>query len=156
MLMVHDRVYAGDLACCSGGPGGKAYVHACKSPCHQKAVGYSGSLPNTHPNYLVLRRGDHLYLNLVDPPVPLFKADSFRAFRAFAAEKWNEGLDLVIHCNQGESRAPSLALLFLAKDAGVIPAETFAAAREAFEVRYPGYNPGRGIVTFLTGSWDSL
>ena len=31
-----------------------AVIHACKSPCHQRALGYRGSLPKNHPNYLVL------------------------------------------------------------------------------------------------------
>jgi hypothetical protein len=156
MIEVHRRLHVGDLGCCERTDAGRAFVHACKSPCHQHAVGYTGSLPSSHANYLVLRRGEHLYLNLIDPPVPLFKPESFRAFREFAAEQWNAGRELVIHCNQGESRAPSLALLFLAKDLRVISGESFEVARQAFLPLYPRYRPGRGIERFLSEQWDSL
>ncbi|WP_437648380.1 hypothetical protein [Sorangium sp. So ce362] len=156
MLNVHERIYVGDINCCSDAVTERAYVHACKSPCHQRAVGYTGSLLGSHKHYLTFRRNDHLYLNLIDPPVPLFTQDSFREFRIFAAEQWNAGRELVIHCNQGESRAPSLALLFLSKDLGIIPSETYEAARAAFAARYPRYNPGLGIVTFLKKAWRSL
>jgi len=156
MIEVHERVFVGNVQCCTPAVGGKAYVHACKNPCHADAVGYTGNLDPRHANYLVLRRGEHLYLNMIDPPVPLFKPESFQAFRDFAAERWNAGRGLVIHCNQGESRAPSLALLFLAKDLGILPDDSFEAARNAFTPLYPRYNPGRGIVTFLTSSWASL
>jgi hypothetical protein len=156
MIEVHERVFVGDLQSCAAAVGGRAYVHACKNPCHLDAVGYRGSLAPTHANYLVLRRGDHLYLNMIDPSRPLFMPESFRAFRDFAAERWRAGRELVIHCNQGESRAPSLALLFLAKDLGVLPADTFEAARAGFLPLYPRYKPGRGIETFLTENWAAL
>ncbi len=45
-----------------------AIIHACKSPCHQGAVGYIGNLDRTHPNYLVLESGSDLFLNMIDPP----------------------------------------------------------------------------------------
>lgn len=156
MIRVHERVSVGDERDCSDAPESRAYVHACKSPCHQRAVGYRGSLSPAHPSYLVHRRGEHLYLNLIDPPGPLFKLESFSAFRGFAAEQWNAGRELVIHCNLGESRAPSLALLFMAKDLRVLPAETFESARSAFLPHYPQYRPGLGITKFLSTRWKEL
>ncbi len=133
-----------------------AIVHACKSPCHQRAIGYRGSLPPTHPHYLVLERGLDLYLNIIDPPVPLFKPALFSSFLAFAHLHWSAGARLLIHCNQGESRAPTLALLFLAKDLGVIRNNSFEAARVGFASLYPGYNPGIGIQRYLTEHWPEI
>lgn len=156
MFRVHDRLYVGGDTSCGIGIEDSAVVHACKSPCHQRAVGYRGSLPNDHPNYLVLRRGHDLFLNLVDPPVPLFKIPSFIEFMSFAQEYWGKGSSLLIHCNQGESRAPSLALLFLAKHLKVIPAASFAAAQAAFVGLYPTYRPGMGLQRFLTDNWAAL
>ena len=91
-------------------------VHTCKSPCHQSAVGYQGKLPNTHPNYLVLETENNLFLNIIDPLAPLFMPPLFTAFLAFANKHWGQGKKLLIHCNQGESRAPSLAMLFWQKE----------------------------------------
>jgi len=52
---------------------------------------------------------------MIDPPEPLFMMPIFTEFLKFAKDKWDSGKKLLIHCNRGESRAPSLALLFLAK-----------------------------------------
>jgi hypothetical protein len=128
MVKVHDRLYIGDEATCQLGSAKLAVVHACKSPCHQRAVGYRGSLSPQHPHYLVLRHPYDLYLNIIDPPVPLFKIETFAQFLLFASEHYDGGGSLLIHCNQGESRAPTLALMFLAKHRRVIPSDSFLAA----------------------------
>jgi hypothetical protein len=156
MIEVHTRLNVGNIESCRAGLPGFAVVHACKSPCHQKAVGYHGSLPSHHPNYLWLEQPQNLYLNLIDPPVPLFKIESFRCFLAFATAQYKEGATLLIHCNQGESRAPSLALLFLAKRIQAIPTGSFLEAKEAFSMLYPAYLPGRGIEQFLTMQWSEI
>jgi hypothetical protein len=156
MIGVHTRLNVGDKeSCCAGSPS-FAVVHACKSPCHQNAVGYRGSLPSHHPNYLWLQMPQDLYLNLIDPPVPLFKIESFRCFLTFATARYGDGATLLIHCNQGESRAPSLALLFLAKRLRTIPAGSFSEAKEAFSTLYPAYCPGAGIERFLTMQWSEF
>jgi hypothetical protein len=131
-------------------------VHACKSPCHQRAVGYQGSLKNTHTHYLVMIDGPDLFMNIIDPPVPLFMPASFTSFLSFANEQWLRGRKLLIHCNQGESRAPSLALLFLAKCRSALNDASYQSAREAFELRYPAYKPGLGIQKYLARSWSEI
>lgn len=156
MQEVHERIFvASDISCTKGGTE-LAVAHACKSPCHQSAVGYKGSLPNTHPNYLVLERENDLYLNIIDPPIPLFMPPLFSHFLAFANSHWGSGQKLLIHCNQGESRAPSLALLFLAKGISAIEQSSYAAARKEFEAIYPRYAPGKGIETYFTKNWGSI
>jgi hypothetical protein len=156
MVEVHERVYIGGEALCRDGAADIAVVHACKTPCHQRAVGYRGSLPNTHQNYLVMRRPFDLFLNMIDPPQPLFKLPVFTEFLLFAAEHWDAGRSLAIHCNQGESRAPSLALVFLAKHLRVLPDDSFAGAAGAFRIRYSAYRPGAGIQRFLADNWTAL
>jgi len=153
---IHERIIvANDLSCIKGNET-VAVVHACKSPCHQNAVGYRGNLANTHQNYLVLEQEHDLYLNIIDPPVPLFKPQLFSAFLEFSNKHWRQGRKLLIHCNQGESRAPSLAMLFLAKGISVIPSSSYAEARSAFERLYPRYNPGKGIETYFSRNWAEL
>jgi hypothetical protein len=155
-IEVFDRLRIGDLSCCRPGDEHTAVVHACKSPCHQRAVGYSGSLAASHPDYLWQLQPGNLFLNLIDPPRPLFKIESFHAFLRFAAHSYDAGAALLIHCNQGESRAPSLALLFLACHLRAIPRDSFAAAAGAFTRLYPAYAPGQGIRQFLTQHWQTL
>ena len=148
-IEVQDGLYVGNELDCRVGGDELAVVHVCKSPCHQSAVGYRGSLSRDHPHYLVLEQGTNLYLNLVDPPIPLFMAPSFISFLAFARVQLKEDRKILIHCNQGESRAPSLALLLLAKLVGSISNESYRAARADFEALFMGYNPGLGIQKYL-------
>jgi len=154
MIQVFDRVYIGKDDECFTSRNGWVTVHACKSPCHQGAVGYKGSLPAMHPNYLVLEAENNLFLNLIDPPLPLFKKESFDAFLEFAAKKYQDRNSLFIHCNRCESRAPSLALLFLAKKLNAINNDSYQAASNEFIKLYPGYKPGQGIQLFLNECWD--
>lgn len=156
MVKVQDGLYVGNEGDCRIGDGEWAVVHACKSPCHQRAVGYRGSLSRDHPHYLVLEQGTDLYLNLVDPPIPLFMVPSFISFLAFTRVQIEEGRKILIHCNQGESRAPSLALLLLAKLTGSISNESYGAARVGFEALFSGYNPGLGIQKYLADHWSEF
>ena len=131
-------------------------VHACKSPCHQHALGYSKSLPATHPNYLVFERGADLFLNIIDPPLPLFKAPLFAEALRFSQAHAAAGRQLLFHCNQGQSRAPSLALLHLAKNLRWLDAASYEAAAREFVQVYPSYTPGRGIQLYLEEHWDEF
>ena len=149
MIEVHERVFVGMDHDCRSGNSVWAVVHACKIPCHQQAVGYHGSLQRNHPNYLVFERGNDLYLNMIDPPQPLFMLPLFTSFMRFAAQHWGDGQCILIHCNQGESRAPSLAMLLLAKHIGVISSSSYDDARRNFITKFPSYNPGLGIQSYL-------
>jgi hypothetical protein len=154
MKNVVERLYVGTDVDCRHGDNQWAIVHACKSPCHQREVGYRGSLPNIHPNYLVLEKENDLVLNIIDPPVPLFKHKLFIDFLSFTIRHWENGKNLLIHCNMGESRAPSLALLFLSKHLKIIPNTSYDDAKTEFSKLYPGYTPGLGIQTFLRKNWN--
>lgn len=134
-----------------------AVIHAAKHPCHLRMVGYTGTLPVNHPEYLMAQRGSHLALNMIDPPQPLFRLECFVRALDFIAEHHRAGRVLV-HCNNGASRAPSIALLWLSKRRAVLPDDSYAAARAVFETMIPPntYAPGRGIETFLTTHWKEV
>lgn len=157
--MMHEvlpNLFFGDESACTVDSTGQvAVVHACKDPCHRSAVGYSGrGLPDTHPHYLVLEQEYHLFLNLIDPPAPLFMMPSFEAFLGFVDKHISER-KVIVHCNQGESRAPSLALLYSAKRTDGLPNDSYEAAAQAFRGLHP-YNPGRGIQTWLSQHWGDI
>jgi hypothetical protein len=154
--VISDRLSFGNESACTHATDGTiAVVHACKEPCHRSAVGYSTrTIPSAHPNYLVLERGHHLYLNLIDPPQPLFMMPSFEAFLRFVDREIAER-PILIHCNQGESRAPSLTLLYMAKRLNLLPNGSYESAATAFRQKYP-YNPGRGIQTWLGTNWSKI
>lgn len=178
LIQVHESVWVGDMDACLpiGGEGtwqistlrwpeGGAFagiVHAAKHPCHVRAVNYKGSLPKDHPEYLVARRAsrigrpNHLILNLIDAPIPtLFRPEVFLAALNFLDERVGQGM-VVIHCNQGYSRAPSLALLWLAKREKAIPRDSWDAAKVAFLKLMPDFAPGKGIEGYLGQTWNEL
>lgn len=156
MYQISDRLFVGnDSDCLDHGPDW-VIVHACKHRCHQNAVGYSGSLPSNHPHYLALGEESDLYLNMIDPPQPLFPDELFTRAMDFMARHYNDGKNVLVHCNQGRSRAPSLVLLFLAGVTEQLPLSSYTEARTAFEKLYPAYDPGKGIQIKLKRNWDDL
>lgn len=154
-IQITDRLSFGNEDSCSHAQvNDVAVVHACKHPCHRGAVGYFNTLPSSHPNYLHLIKGHHLYLNMIDPPGPMFMMDTFVTFLSFVDREIAER-PVHIHCNQGQSRAPSLTLLYMSKRLGLLPDTSYADAANAFRVKYP-YTPGAGIQSWLTTNWAGL
>jgi predicted protein tyrosine phosphatase len=134
---------------------GWAVVHACKEPYHRQALGYLGrGAPKEHPEYLIAQRGDRLILNIVDVDNPAFfnKAMIDTALD-FIDEALGRDMKVLVHCNVGESRSPSIALLYLACRAKVLSRESFLEAEEEFRRLYPAYNPRAGIRGHLQQNW---
>jgi protein-tyrosine phosphatase len=156
MFEVHKNLYIGSQQdCFYDNRSDWAVVHACKSPCHQRALNYRGSLPSTHPHYLVYERNNHLFLNIIDPPQPRFKLPLFVASLNFIQKHIPER-KILIHCNLAYSRAPSIALLYLAKREKIIDATSFRSAVADFIKIFPYYQPQRGIVIYLEKNWEKL
>jgi hypothetical protein len=156
MFEVYPNLFIGtESECCFTHSEEWAIIHACKSPCHQRAVGYRGNLPSTHPNYLVYEVRNHLFLNMIDPPAPLFKPPLFLASLDFI-EKHISERKVLIHCNLGLSRAPSIALLYLAKRAKAINGESYVEAAKDFVQIFPLYKPSRGIALYLSINWSKF
>ncbi len=129
-------------------------VHACKDPMHRNVVGYTGrGCPKDNPEYLWAERGNRLALNIVDAPSSLFFDKSMidKALE-FIEQKLSEGLKVLVHCNQGESRSASICLLYLIKH-GIIKGETFEDCEAEFMKLYPEYNPGAGMRGFVKEHW---
>jgi hypothetical protein len=96
LTKIHDRFYVVSERDCFHSRPGWVVVHACKNPCHFNAVGYKGSLPKNHPNYLSLEReGANLYLNIVDPDIPLFMSQTFVDFMIYTQKHYSEGKNLL-------------------------------------------------------------
>ncbi|MHB9131910.1 MAG: dual specificity protein phosphatase family protein [Armatimonadota bacterium] len=136
-------------------PGGWRVVQAAKYPYHRDAVGYGGrAAPEGSPEYYVARRDNRLILNLIDAPSPNYVPQQVidTALR-FIHAGLDAGEKVLVHCNQGQSRAPTIGLLYLAVYTNVLPTKTFSVARLAFEILYPAYYPGAGMRGYATGQW---
>ncbi len=81
---------------------------------------------------------------------------TFVDFMVFAQKHYSEGKNLLIHCNLGESRSPSLALLFMAKSLHAISDRSYEEARREFLGSYPRYTPGMGIYRYFAVNWNGL
>ena len=132
-----------------------AIVHACKEKWHRELLGYTGrGAPKDHPEYLFAERGNRLYMNIVDAPKSIF-FDKGMIDKAldFIHQKRKGELKVLVHCNEGFSRSPSLALLYLVKH-GLIKGETLEDVEVEFLKLYPKYKPGTGMRGFVKENWS--
>ena len=154
MIEIHHNLFIGsehDYEHTVRHQDGWRVVHACKEPYHRLALGYSGrAAAKTHPEYLIARRGHRLILNLIDVADPAYvRKEIIDAALEFAREGLSGGHRILIHCNHGESRAPTIGLLYLIADTDTIPAVSPEDAIGQFSRIYPPYNPAPGMRGFL-------
>ncbi|MEO8287121.1 MAG: dual specificity protein phosphatase [Chloroflexota bacterium] len=160
MIEISSHLYVGDQGdgeLILAKQSGWAIVHACKEPYHRRTLGYATpGAPKGHPEYLFARRGNRLIMNIVDAPNPAFFAkEMIDVALDFIDEMLGQGLKVLVHCNQGESRSPSIALLYLASRKRTLPIVSLEAAEDQFRLVYPNYNPKSGIHGFLSLYWGS-
>jgi predicted protein tyrosine phosphatase len=159
MIEVHPRLFIGtelDYESQVRLQGGWWVVHACKEPYHRQLLGYaSRAAPKTHPEYLFARREKKLFLNLVDVDDPNYiPKEIMDEALAFIDDGMRSGDRLLVHCNQGESRSPSIGLLYLAARANSISSASLPEAEADFRRIYPHYNPKAGMRGFLLRYWS--
>lgn len=153
MIEVHTNLWVGteaDYYAIAAQCDGWFVVHACKEPFHRQTLGYSGrGAPKNHPEYLLARRGHRLILNLVDVDSPAYVAKKMIDVAIdFIGEGLKAGRKVLVHCNQGESRGPTIGFLYLAATTDSFPADSFDEAVAAYRTLYPRYNPAAGMVGF--------
>ena len=124
-------------------------MHACKEPFHRNLLGYTGkSAPKDHPEYLVAYRDRELYLNLVDArtkdyiPINIIE----KAIRYLQIHEDNK---VLVHCNLGESRSPSIVFLFLYLKTPYFTGKSFKEALKSFKDLYSPFNPSQGMLEVL-------
>lgn len=134
-----------------------AVVHACKEPFHRNLLGYTGrAAPKDDPRYLFgYDKIGHLVLNIVDCDNPAFFADIMidEAIN-YVIKNLKEGKKVLIHCNQGESRSPCLALMVL-KKIGLYNRDIISSVNQ-FKKVYSNFNPSKGIFNYMISRWDSI
>jgi predicted protein tyrosine phosphatase len=130
-------------------------VHACKEPYHRRELGYTTQgAPKNHPEYLLAHRDNRLILNLVDAPNQAYiPKEIIDAALEFIQHGLLNQKKVLVHCNMGESRSPSIGLLYLGIYTTLLP-KSFLQAEEKFRNIYPNYNPGAGMRGFLASNWD--
>jgi intein/homing endonuclease len=155
--LISGKLSVGDRAACNAPrlhSAGKSacIVHGCKT-CHQAKA---GKLSPTDKRYLSFVEQGDLYLNLIDATTAYFQTQSFTAFLRFARDNWLDDRPITIHCDQGRSRAPMLAVLFMAKVLEIIPNTSLDDAMDAFEAQHGKLEPSEGIETYLRKNWHGI
>lgn len=139
-------------------------ISAAKEPWHREALGYTGrGAPKEHEEYLLARRERRLNCNLIDIDNPEYiRVEIVEAVIEAIDEALNMGDKVLIHCNQGQSRAPMLALLwmrwtgFAKLPRAVMSLLTVDQAMEAMKQVYPLFAPSKGMEGFARAHWEAM
>lgn len=152
MIEVHPGLFVGADAdaLVAASEAGWYVIHAAKEPWHRAALGYtSKGAPKGHPEYLFAYRDGSLALNLVDAPDPDWIAKE-AVMAGVAAILDNIGkAKVLVHCNQGASRSPMIALLYLCLHTAAYDDCDYDEAVERFRAIYPAFAPNAGVAGYL-------
>lgn len=154
MIKIHDRLWVGsdDDYTPAIDPYNWTVVHAARDPWHRMFVGYTGrGAPKESPEYLFAQRGKCLALNLFDTDdLKYVNPEIMRVAVNFVhgAHKTSQD-NILIHCNKGQSRGPTIGMLCIANELG----DNFAVAKALFEGIYPAYKPMHGFEDFARINW---
>ncbi|MFP4057716.1 MAG: dual specificity protein phosphatase family protein [Candidatus Brocadiia bacterium] len=158
MTEIHPRLFVGsrwDYEAQVAFEEGWYVVHAAKEPYHRQAVGYDGpEPPPDHPEHLVARRGARLMLNLRDHVLPVqLPTELFDAAVDFIHEGLSSGHRVLVHCEVGVSRSPTVGLLYLTAFTDVLDAGSLDEAMDRYLALYPDFSPGPALRRFLRDHW---
>jgi hypothetical protein len=125
------------IRACKEGPGG-----------HRDFLGYTTQGASKDKNYLSVKKGNVLALNLIDSPDPNYIPDALiNTALTFIKECLGANRKVLVACNHGKSRAPGIIFLYL-YSTGKLPSNYHQAVK-IFRQIYPNYNPGIGMELYL-------
>lgn len=130
--------------CCKEGPGG-----------HRQTLGYTTRGAPKDQNYYFVETPDRLALNLIDSTDPAFIHDPpIEAALQYIDNQLKAGFKVLVACNQGISRGPSIAMMYL----GMIHdlPSNFWEAYRVFKVLYDKINPTSGMDFYLKHKYKEL
>lgn len=129
---------------------------ACKYPLHQQNARLSGAskdgylkISKSEPEYYFAERDHALYCNLIDEESMQHIPDIIieRALK-FIADEIADGRNVLVVCNNGVSRSPSIALMYLIRAGYFDLCYTFDDAVNRFKTKYPMYSPNKGMYDY--------
>jgi predicted protein tyrosine phosphatase len=119
---------------------------------HQSIVGWSGKGCNKDsPYYLFKETDDAIYLNMIDGAKPEYVNDHMiNAALKFIKSSLKNGSTVFIYCSLGESRSPSLALMYLLENQLIDKENAIKVFRDDF---YSKYSPNLGNLGYIEKRW---
>jgi hypothetical protein len=122
---------------------------------HQQTLKYTTPAAPQGKDYLSVRRGNLLALNMLDLDDPNFVSpEMIRTGLDFIRERLDAGDKVLVSCNQGQSRAPTMGLMFM-RSVGEMPL-SFVQSERVYRTFYPHYNPKQGIRQYARSHWAEL
>ena len=122
------------------------------------ALPYNPSSSGMSMAWAIARRTRRLILNLIDAPDPAYIPEEIMVAAIDAIDHaLATGDKVLVHCNQGQSRAPMIGLLWLrySKFSGpFIKRLSFDDALAAYAELYPPLSPGDGMRAFVAARWE--
>lgn len=147
MKKIYENLYVGDDRDCAEFKG--AIVHACSS-CFMRGVKGSSNYKTVYQN------NNDLYLNLMDISSLSFEYGFPMIKRAVEfIDEHIDKMEVLVHCNFGMSRSPSIALLYMARK-GYIDNASFKDALKDFHKIYTYYSPGMGMYNYFDNYWYEI
>lgn len=145
---------------------GYSILGACKEPLHRQHAklqgaseeGYVGrAMPKDEPEYLFAERDHALYLNLIDAREAKYIPDEcINKALDFIDKEIADNRDVLIVCNKGESRSPSIAFMYLIEkwlfDSFLW--WSFESVLNVFLIFYDCYNPSNGMKEYVKNFWE--
>lgn len=120
---------------------------------HQSVVGWSGSGCNSNnPYYLFKQEEDAIYLNMIDGDDPKYVSDKMiNPTLLFIDNHLKNDETVFIYCSLGESRSPSIALMYLLEYNLIEKSEkTIDLFKSEY---YRQYNPKNGNLLYIKNRW---
>jgi hypothetical protein len=136
---------------------GYAILSACKDGPwgHRAALRYTTMGAPKGDHYFHATRGKRMVLNLLDLEDPEFiKEDVIFPALKFINKHLKAGDKVLVHCNAGHSRGPTIGMMFL-RTIGELPGG-FLTSEKVFRALYPKYEPKAGMRTFAREHWQQL
>lgn len=156
MIEIYPNLFIGSDADVGSWRKADPIVHACKEPYHRNALGYSSrGAPKDHPEYLYAIRGNALCLNLVDAEDPKYIPEEVINTALYFVQKHRTHSRVLVHCNEGRSRAPGIGFLYLSTHTPLFRQQNYDHAREKFMQIYPDYAPKLGMDWYVRSHFDA-
>ncbi|WGK70387.1 dual specificity protein phosphatase family protein [Candidatus Haliotispira prima] len=119
---------------------------------HQSVVGWSGRGCNKdNPHYLFKQTNNAIYLNMIDGDNPAYVNDDMvNSALSFIKSSLDNNEIVFIYCSLGESRSPSIALMYLLENELIEKKNVITEFKSRY---YNDYLPKRGNLEYIQNRW---
>lgn len=149
--MVHPGLFVGSAVDTYKFAG--SILHAARDPWFEQAkISFKWKHEEEHPvlvnQNVLLMDYNEMVLNMVDAnDAHYFPDEMVNAGLEFITERMAEGDPVLVHCNAGLSRSPSLTMLWMFEHGFLDDGYKYAVSQ--FKNLYPNWAPGNGIWNYL-------